>query len=164
MANNYSTFGFWRSWHRSFNLWIVRYIYVPLGGTKNVIYTSVFIFTFVALWHDLSFRLLAWGWLVSFFFIPELAARILLPASNVLWGSQVVPTRVRAGCRVQHFDDVICESRRLRYWHRRNIVHACSADGKLGRDSLPPCGVLLPFRCFPGDVRISRGRDACRSL
>jgi protein-cysteine N-palmitoyltransferase HHAT len=24
MANNYSTFGFWRSWHRSFNLWIVR--------------------------------------------------------------------------------------------------------------------------------------------
>ena len=24
MANNYSTFGFWRSWHRSYNLWIVR--------------------------------------------------------------------------------------------------------------------------------------------
>lgn len=25
MANNYSTLGFWRSWHRSYNLWIVRY-------------------------------------------------------------------------------------------------------------------------------------------
>jgi D-alanyl-lipoteichoic acid acyltransferase DltB (MBOAT superfamily) len=60
-----------------------RYIYVPLGGTKNVIFTSVLIFTFVALWHDLSFRLLAWGWLVSLFFIPELAARVLLPASKV---------------------------------------------------------------------------------
>jgi D-alanyl-lipoteichoic acid acyltransferase DltB (MBOAT superfamily) len=24
MANNYSTQGFWRSWHRSYNLWIVR--------------------------------------------------------------------------------------------------------------------------------------------
>lgn len=24
MANNYSTFGFWRSWHRSYNLWIIR--------------------------------------------------------------------------------------------------------------------------------------------
>lgn len=24
MANNYSTFGFWKSWHRSYNLWIVR--------------------------------------------------------------------------------------------------------------------------------------------
>lgn len=24
MANNYSTLGFWRSWHRSYNLWVVR--------------------------------------------------------------------------------------------------------------------------------------------
>lgn len=24
MANNYSTMGFWRSWHRSYNMWIVR--------------------------------------------------------------------------------------------------------------------------------------------
>jgi D-alanyl-lipoteichoic acid acyltransferase DltB (MBOAT superfamily) len=24
MANNYSTLGFWRSWHRSYNLWTVR--------------------------------------------------------------------------------------------------------------------------------------------
>jgi D-alanyl-lipoteichoic acid acyltransferase DltB (MBOAT superfamily) len=24
VANNYSTLGFWRSWHRSYNLWIVR--------------------------------------------------------------------------------------------------------------------------------------------
>ena len=26
MANNYSTFGFWRSWHRSYNLWVIRYV------------------------------------------------------------------------------------------------------------------------------------------
>ncbi|CAE6406731.1 unnamed protein product [Rhizoctonia solani] len=25
MANNYSALGFWRSWHRSYNLWIIRY-------------------------------------------------------------------------------------------------------------------------------------------
>lgn len=24
MANNYSTLGFWRAWHRSYNLWVVR--------------------------------------------------------------------------------------------------------------------------------------------
>ena len=40
-------------------------------------------FTFVALWHDLSFKLLAWGWLVSLFILPELLARRLLPASKV---------------------------------------------------------------------------------
>lgn len=26
MANNYSVFGFWRSWHRSYNLWLIRYL------------------------------------------------------------------------------------------------------------------------------------------
>ncbi|KAF9231522.1 MBOAT, membrane-bound O-acyltransferase family-domain-containing protein [Melanogaster broomeanus] len=82
MANNYSTLGFWRSWHRSYNLWIVRYIYIPLGGTKNMAVTVALIFTFVALWHDLSFRLLAWGWLVSLFIIPELLATYLLPQSK----------------------------------------------------------------------------------
>lgn len=24
VLNNYSTLGFWRSWHRSYNLWVVR--------------------------------------------------------------------------------------------------------------------------------------------
>ncbi|EMD33382.1 hypothetical protein CERSUDRAFT_108172 [Gelatoporia subvermispora B] len=82
MANNYAALGFWRSWHRSFNLWIVRYIYIPLGGTHNALFTTVLIFTFVALWHDLSFRLLAWGWLVSLFILPEIAANYLLPPSK----------------------------------------------------------------------------------
>ncbi|KAH8094526.1 MBOAT, membrane-bound O-acyltransferase family-domain-containing protein [Cristinia sonorae] len=80
VANNYSVLGFWRAWHRSYNLWIVRYIYIPLGGTNNVILTTILVFTFVALWHDLSFKLLIWGWLASLFFIPELTARYLLPA------------------------------------------------------------------------------------
>ncbi|SNX87280.1 probable GUP1 - Multimembrane-spanning protein essential for proton symport of glycerol [Melanopsichium pennsylvanicum] len=79
MANNYSTLGFWRSWHRSYNLWIVRYIYVPLGGSKNQIPSTLLVFTFVALWHDLSLRLLAWGWMITFFIVPEVAARKMLP-------------------------------------------------------------------------------------
>ncbi|KAF5348640.1 hypothetical protein D9758_006745 [Tetrapyrgos nigripes] len=82
MANNYSTFGFWRSWHRSYNLWVIRYIYVPLGGIKNVLVNTVLVFTFVALWHDLTFKLLAWGWLVSLFVVPEMLARFFLPPSR----------------------------------------------------------------------------------
>ena len=60
-----------------------RYIYIPLGGTRNVLASSVLIFTFVALWHDLSFKLLAWGWLVSLFLVPELIGRTMLPQSKV---------------------------------------------------------------------------------
>lgn len=62
---------------------VQRYIYIPLGGTKNAAVNTVVIFTFVALWHDLSFKLLAWGWLVSLFILPELLATYLLPASKV---------------------------------------------------------------------------------
>jgi len=82
MANNYSTLGFWRSWHRSYNLWCTRYIYIPLGGNKNKAICTILVFTFVALWHDLSFRLLAWGWLVSLFIFPELVASYLLPTTK----------------------------------------------------------------------------------
>jgi D-alanyl-lipoteichoic acid acyltransferase DltB (MBOAT superfamily) len=83
MADNFSALGFWRSWHRSYNLWIVRYIYIPLGGDRRVVPTTLLVFSFVALWHDLSMTLLAWGWLVSLFVLPELAARALVPPAKV---------------------------------------------------------------------------------
>ena len=48
-----------------------------------MVVNTVLVFSFVALWHDLTFRLLAWGWLVSLFIIPELCAMYVLPASKV---------------------------------------------------------------------------------
>ena len=68
---------------RSPLIFLISYIYIPLGGTRNVVPTTVLVFSFVALWHDLSFRLLAWGWLVSLFILPEVAARFLLPSAKV---------------------------------------------------------------------------------
>ncbi len=64
---------------------ICRYIYIPVGGSKNTVLATLLVFTFVALWHDLSFKLLAWGWLVSLFILPELVARRL--ASSEMVGS-----------------------------------------------------------------------------
>ncbi|KAK5114723.1 hypothetical protein LTR62_002297 [Meristemomyces frigidus] len=88
MSDNYSVLAFWRGWHRSFNRWIVRYIFIPLGGTgrevpgwrKAVNYAAVF--TFVALWHDINLKLLVWGWLVVLFVLPEVVGRMLFPARN----------------------------------------------------------------------------------
>ncbi|KDQ15838.1 hypothetical protein BOTBODRAFT_107948 [Botryobasidium botryosum FD-172 SS1] len=79
VTNNYSALGFWRSWHRSYNLWTLRYVYVPIGGTTHPVLSRLLVFSFVALWHDLSFRLLAWGWLVCLFIVPELLASYFLP-------------------------------------------------------------------------------------
>ncbi|BAT93391.1 hypothetical protein VIGAN_07234300 [Vigna angularis var. angularis] len=64
--------GFWKNWHASFNKWLVRYIYIPLGGSKKKLLNVWVIFTFVAIWHDLEWKLLSWAWLTCIFFIPEL--------------------------------------------------------------------------------------------
>lgn len=118
MSNNYSAFAFWRGWHRSYNRWIVRYIYVPLGGggggrrpagTKpssspppsgfmvkfQRIRNFLLVFTFVALWHDINLRLLMWGWLITLFVLPEVLAGMLFPAHR--WRSRPTAYRILSG-------------------------------------------------------------------
>ncbi|KAF8941313.1 MBOAT, membrane-bound O-acyltransferase family-domain-containing protein [Dissophora ornata] len=85
VTNNYSALGFWRSWHKSYNLWVLRYIYIPLGGTRYAIYNIWVVFTFVAVWHDINLKLLAWGWLISLFISPEIIATKVF--SKKKWGS-----------------------------------------------------------------------------
>lgn len=70
--NCYSLETFWKSWHASFNKWIVRYMYIPLGGSQKKLYNVWIIFTFVALWHDLEWKLISWAWLTCVFLIPEI--------------------------------------------------------------------------------------------
>ncbi|CCF59047.1 hypothetical protein KAFR_0G00140 [Kazachstania africana CBS 2517] len=70
--NNYSTQGFWRAWHRSYNKWLIRYVYVPLGGSHRRVVACLAIFTFVAIWHDIQLHLLKWGWLIVLSFLPEM--------------------------------------------------------------------------------------------
>ncbi|KAI1138238.1 MBOAT-domain-containing protein [Hypoxylon sp. FL0543] len=104
VSDNWSTLAFWRSWHRSFYRWSLRYIYVPLGGSSfrtakdaaRSILTYVLVFTFVALWHDIQLRLLIWGWLVVFFMLPEMAAGFLFPKRK--WENR--PTAYRMICCV----------------------------------------------------------------
>lgn len=86
--NNYSTLSFWRSWHRSYNRWVTRYVYIPLGGSQRPIVNSLIVFTFVAIWHDIQLRLLIWGWMVVFFVLPEVTAGLIFPRK--VWGSHKI--------------------------------------------------------------------------
>ncbi|KAK8072494.1 glycerol: H+ symporter [Apiospora saccharicola] len=87
VSNNYSTFAFWRSWHRSYNRWLTRYLYIPLGGSSfkdtmssiRSIGNYILTFTFVALWHDIQLNLLVWGWLIVLFMLPEMIGRAFFP-------------------------------------------------------------------------------------
>ena len=107
MSDNYSALAFWRGWHRSFNRWIVRYIYIPMGGSgapgsqtqfdkARTIANLLAVFTFVALWHDINLRLLIWGWLVTLFILPEVLARLAFPARK--WKDR--PTEYRIICGI----------------------------------------------------------------
>ena len=71
---HHSLASFWRSWHASFNQWLVRYLYVPLGGRAARWRNLALCFAFVALWHDATLKLLLWGALLPAAFAPELAA------------------------------------------------------------------------------------------
>ena len=85
-------------------------------------FTFVLVFSFVALWHDLSFKLLAWGWLVSLFVMPEIAARFFLPPSKVRPASPAwyayTSARGLTRYRKQYGD---------KPWYR----HVCAAGGVL---------------------------------
>ena len=75
MSNNHSLEQFWKGWHSSFNRWIVRYMYKPLGGRESRIWSVWPIFLFVAVWHDIEMKLLVWGLLNAFFFVLEVLAK-----------------------------------------------------------------------------------------
>jgi D-alanyl-lipoteichoic acid acyltransferase DltB (MBOAT superfamily) len=71
--NNYSMVQFWKDWHSSFNLWLIKYVYIPLGGSRrNRLFNILIVFTFVALWHDLTWRVFHWAFLVVAIMAPEL--------------------------------------------------------------------------------------------
>ncbi|MCJ1233187.1 glycerol transporter [Varicellaria rhodocarpa] len=105
MSDNYSTLAFWRGWHRSFNRWSIRYIYIPLGGSgspgnqsmlgkSRAIVNALAVFTFVAIWHDINLRLLLWGWLITLFILPEVIAGFIFPKKR--WGNS--PNAYRLIC------------------------------------------------------------------
>ncbi|CAD6505303.1 BgTH12-00795 [Blumeria graminis f. sp. triticale] len=103
LSDNPSTVAFWRGWHRSYNRWLIRYLYGPLGGASSATREStlrsvinyIVVFTFVALWHDISLNLLVWGWLVVFFMLPEVILSYIFPRKK--WENHLTTYRVMCG-------------------------------------------------------------------
>jgi D-alanyl-lipoteichoic acid acyltransferase DltB (MBOAT superfamily) len=75
ICNNYDIVGFWKNWHASYNQWLVRYMYIPMGGAAWRLLNVWPIFTFVAIWHDLEFKLLGWAWAMALLMTPEMIVK-----------------------------------------------------------------------------------------
>jgi len=55
----------------------------------------IVVFTFVALWHDISLNLLVWGWLIVVFMLPEIIAGYLFPRKK--WLNRLTAYRILCG-------------------------------------------------------------------
>ena len=92
VLNNYSMAQFWKSWHSSYNVWLLRYVYIPLGGSRlsapRKLFNVLVVFTFVALWHDLTWRVFHWAWIVTAVFAPEMLG-------TYIWRVKMVKLRAR---------------------------------------------------------------------
>ncbi|RNF25495.1 putative glycerol uptake protein [Trypanosoma cruzi] len=60
-SNTVSVQDFWRDWHASFNLWIVHYMYIPMGGNRMKHFNIFPIFFFIAIWNDIELHLVKWA-------------------------------------------------------------------------------------------------------
>jgi len=72
-----SVMEFWRYWHSTFNLWLVRYLYIPMGGgRKHRVLNMATVFMFVFLWHgDFEPSLLYWSLLMVIGMTPEILCK-----------------------------------------------------------------------------------------
>lgn len=57
---------FWRRWHISLSTWLRDYLYIPLGGSRNIyIYITyrnlLIVFLLCGIWHGANFTFIIWG-------------------------------------------------------------------------------------------------------
>ncbi len=65
---------FWRKWHITLSSWFRDYVYLPLGGSRNLYllpFTIVATFALSGLWHGAGFNFILWGLLHGLFVFFE---------------------------------------------------------------------------------------------
>ena len=68
---SYTIQGFWKDLHRSMHLWLLEYLYVPLGGNKHKAQNVFLVFAFFIITHNISWSFLAWGALTGILIVFE---------------------------------------------------------------------------------------------
>ena len=66
--HNHSVLGFWKYWHTSFNHWNMKYMFIPLGGSRSSVFIGqrvlniALVFVFTCTWHgDFNSSLFSWA-------------------------------------------------------------------------------------------------------
>ena len=74
---------FWRRWHMSLSTWFRDYLYIPLGGSRVVLWKQIrnllVVWTLTGFWHGAAWNFLLWG----------LFYAVLLIGERYIWGKAV---------------------------------------------------------------------------
>lgn len=58
-------FDFWKRWHITLNRFLMRYVYIPLGGNRKgrnrMLFNLLLVFLVSGLWHGAGWNFVAWG-------------------------------------------------------------------------------------------------------
>ena len=71
---------FWRRWHISLSTWFRDYVYIPLGGSRNVAVRTrvnlLIVFFLCGLWHGAQWTFVIWGLYHGAFLLLERSSRV----------------------------------------------------------------------------------------
>lgn len=81
----------------SYNRWLVRYLYIPLGGARRRLLNMWPTFIFVAMWHDLDPKLLGWAVISCTFAIPETLCKAVARSERLLMWRDTWQYRMACG-------------------------------------------------------------------
>lgn len=66
---------FWRRWHMTLGKWFKEYLYIPLGGNKKGVITTVrnllVVWLLTGLWHGAGYNFILWGMVIFVIIILE---------------------------------------------------------------------------------------------
>lgn len=66
---------FYRRWHMTLGRWFAKYVYIPLGGSRNGMKKTLrnlfVVWVLTALWHGVSVNFVLWGMLLCFVIMLE---------------------------------------------------------------------------------------------
>jgi alginate O-acetyltransferase complex protein AlgI len=98
---------FWRRWHISLSTWFRDYLYIPLGGSRGVLYQRIrnvmIIFLVSGFWHGANYTFIAWGTIHGLLFLPLLIAGSNRHHTNSVAQDRKLPRLREAGAMISTF-------------------------------------------------------------
>ncbi len=128
---------FWRRWHMSLSTWFRDYLYIPLGGSRGQLKTTIrnvfVIFTVSGFWHGANWTFIVWGVLNALYFLPILLTKNNRNHLNTIAEGRYLPNLKEFGLMLITFGLTVFA---WIFFRAENIHHAFSYISTIFSSSL----------------------------